>query len=100
MECININKNEIECNMTMLEMMAEIDRLRRERDYYKDNYELLHNKVINEECINFDENGELIRNLSLEDLELTENFLNDTNKQDLDYDSDELANAYAKMSLR
>lgn len=36
-----------------------------------------------------------IVNTSLEDLELTEDFLNNKNVQDLGYDADELEQAYA-----
>lgn len=37
-----------------------------------------------------------IVNTSLEDLELTENFLNNKNVQDLGYDLEELAKAYTE----
>ena len=44
-------------NLTILQMMAEVDKLKQEnenlrqaRDHYKYNYELLHNKIVNEEC--------------------------------------------------
>ena len=46
-------------NLTILQMMAEIDRLKQEnenlrqaRDHYKYNYELLHNKIVNENKYN------------------------------------------------
>ncbi|AQS09656.1 hypothetical protein CLOBY_17870 [Clostridium saccharobutylicum] len=39
-----------------------------------------------------------ITNTNLEDLELTENFLNNKNVQDLGYDPEELAEAYRQAS--
>jgi len=93
-------KNETEIvNPTILEMMAEMDKLRQEvmtlkseRDEWKEGFTLLHNMIENTEGISF-ENGKLIvLNPSLEDLDLTDKFLNKI--EDCGYDPDEMEEAY------
>ena len=92
----------VEGNLTILEMMAELDKLRqeneqlktiaKERDEWKEGFTILHNAIENEEGVSF-ENGKLIvSNPSLEDLNLTNKFLNKT--EDCGYDPDEMENAY------
>ena len=71
MECRKFNQNEIvEGNLTILEMMAELDKLRlenqqltKERDDFKEGFMILHNIIEeqkqndNKEFLNNDEGG-------------------------------------------
>jgi uncharacterized protein (UPF0335 family) len=73
-------------------LKADNQELTKERDNWKEGFELLHNMIENEESISF-ENGKLIvSNPSLEDLNLTDSFLNKT--EDCGYDPDKMEEAY------
>lgn len=92
----------VESNLKILEMMAEIEKLKQEneqlkseRDEWKNDYIILHNKITNEECIKFEDGKLVVSNPSLEDLDLTDKFLNET--EDLGYDPTEMERAYAEM---
>jgi 1,2-phenylacetyl-CoA epoxidase catalytic subunit len=66
--CETLGQPIVEGNLTILQMMAEIDRLKQEneqleseRNQWRNDYIALHNKVVNEESITF-EDGKLVNN--------------------------------------
>lgn len=69
MESMVVEENPIvKESLTLIEMMAKIERLTQEneqleseRNQWKNDYIALHNKVVNEESITF-ENGKLVNN--------------------------------------
>lgn len=87
MECMKVKQNEIECNMTMLEMMAEIERLRKENQKLEYDNDLLHNIIENQ--------NEMINTQNNDDPSLLGDYENDN----IEIDYEAYANEFKNISL-
>jgi hypothetical protein len=84
---MKVKQNEIECNMTMLEMMAEIERLRKENQKLEYDNDLLHNIIENQ--------NEMINTQNNDDPSLLGDYENDN----IEIDYEAYANEFKNISL-